>query len=109
MTAVVTGAAGHLGNNLVRALLAQGWPVRALMHRDRRALEGLDVEIIQGDVRDLASLRTAFNGAEVVYHTAAYISLSMREWSRLEAINVHGAAQCGRRLFRSAGAPSDPL
>jgi dihydroflavonol-4-reductase len=90
MTVVVTGAAGHAGNNLVRALLAQGRRVRALVHRDRRALEGLDVEIIEGDVRDFASLRRAFDSADVVYHTAAYISLSTREWLRLEAINAYG-------------------
>jgi dihydroflavonol-4-reductase len=90
MTVVVTGAAGHVGNNLVRALLAQGRRVRALVHRDRRALEGLDVMMAEGDVRDPDSLRRAFDGAEAVYHTAAYISLSMHEWPLLEAINVHG-------------------
>jgi uncharacterized protein YbjT (DUF2867 family) len=41
---VVTGASGHVGGNLVRTLLAQGRSVRALVHRDRRALDGLDVE-----------------------------------------------------------------
>jgi len=90
MTVVVTGAAGHAGNNLVRALLAQGRRVRALVHRDRRALEGLDVEIVEVDIRDLASLRRALGGVKVVYHTAAYISLSTREWPLLEAINVFG-------------------
>jgi dihydroflavonol-4-reductase len=90
MTVVVTGAAGHAGNNLVRALLADGKDVRALVHRDRRALDGLDVEIVEGDVRDFTSLRRAFDGAKVVYHTAAYISLSTHEWPRLEATNVHG-------------------
>jgi dihydroflavonol-4-reductase len=91
VTVVVTGAAGHAGNNLVRALLARERRVRAVVHHDRRALEGLkDVEIVEGDVRDLASLRRAFDGAEVVYHTAACISLSTRDWPRLEAINVLG-------------------
>jgi len=37
---VVTGASGLVGGNLVRALLAQGRSVRALVHHDRRALEG---------------------------------------------------------------------
>jgi dihydroflavonol-4-reductase len=90
MTVVVTGAAGHAGNNLVRGLLERGRTVRALVHRDRRALEGLAVETVEGDVCDVTSLRCAFDGAEVVYHTAAYISLSMREWPTLEAINVTG-------------------
>jgi len=86
----VTGATGHVGANLVRALLAQGRPVRALVHRDRRALEGLDVEIVQGDVRDPASLRRAFVDVEVVYHLAARISLLMTDWPLLEAVNVVG-------------------
>ncbi|MBN1976070.1 MAG: NAD-dependent epimerase/dehydratase family protein [Anaerolineae bacterium] len=90
MLVAVTGAAGHAGNNLVRALLAQGRRVRALVHRDRRALEGLDVEIVEGDIRDLDSLRRALGGVKVVYHTAAYISLSTDEWPLLEAINVFG-------------------
>ena len=41
MTVVVTGASGHVGGDLVRALLAQGRRVRTLIHRDRRALEDL--------------------------------------------------------------------
>jgi dihydroflavonol-4-reductase len=90
VTVVVTGAAGHIGGTLVRALLAQGRPTRALVHHDRRALEELDVETTQGDVRDPASLRRAFAGAEVVYHAAAHISLRMDEWPLLEAINVTG-------------------
>lgn len=90
MTVVVTGASGHVGGNLLRALLASGRPVRALVHRDRRAVEGLDLEVVQGDVRDLESLRRAFAGAEVVYHTAAYISILGDEWPLLEQVNVLG-------------------
>ncbi len=105
-TTVVTGATGHIGANLVRTLLAQGRPVRALLHVNRRAIEGLDVEIASGDVCDLESLCRAFDGAEVVYHLAARISLSLNEWLLLEAVNVMGTRnvveaclQCGvRRL-----------
>ena len=87
---VVTGASGHVGANLVRALLHRGEKVRALVHRDRRALEGLNVEIAEGDILDPESLRRAFKNADVVYHAAAYISILMTEWPRLEKINVIG-------------------
>jgi dihydroflavonol-4-reductase len=87
---VVTGAAGHAGANLVRALAAQGRPVRALVHLDRKALEGLDVEVVKGDICDLDSLLKAFEGAEVVYHLAARIAIGNEPWSLLEAVNVTG-------------------
>jgi dihydroflavonol-4-reductase len=87
---VVTGAAGHLGACLVRTLQARGQEVRALVHRDRRALDGLDVEVSPADVTDPISLRRAFTGADIVYHTAAYISISMGESQKLHEINVLG-------------------
>jgi dihydroflavonol-4-reductase len=87
---VVTGASGHVGANLVRALLAHGDAVRALVHRDRRALMGLPIEMIDGDVRSTASLERAFAGAEIVYHVAGHISIVSGEWSRLHAVNVVG-------------------
>jgi dihydroflavonol-4-reductase len=90
MTVLVTGAAGHLGGNLVQALLGQGRSVRVLIHRDRRAVQDLDVEIVQGDVRDLAGLKRAFQGCEVVYHLAAAISLGMKDWPWLDEVNVRG-------------------
>jgi dihydroflavonol-4-reductase len=98
----VTGAAGHVGANLVRALLTRGHQVRALVHRDRRALEGLDIDIATGNVRDLDSLLPAFAGADLVFHAAGYISISKGERPRLEAVNILGTRnvvdaclQCG--------------
>jgi len=90
MTTVVTGATGHVGANLIRSLLAQGRSVRALVHVDRRAVEGLNVELVEGNVCDLDSLCRAFQGAEVVYHLTARISLLMNEWPRCQQINVGG-------------------
>jgi dihydroflavonol-4-reductase len=87
---VVTGAAGHVGANLVRMLLDRGQHVRALVHRDQRALDGLDVQIVAADVQDPDSLLRAFAGAELVYHAAGYISISTDEWPRLEAVNILG-------------------
>jgi dihydroflavonol-4-reductase len=90
MTVVVTGATGHIGVNLVRALIAEGRPVRSLVHINHQAIEGLDTEIIQGDICDRESLCRAFNGADVVYHLAGNISLSTSTWLLLESVNVMG-------------------
>jgi dihydroflavonol-4-reductase len=90
MIVAVTGANGHIGANLVRALLKGDRKVRALVHNHHKALDGLDVEIVQGDVSDPYSLVKAFTGAEIVYHLAAIISLSMNHWKEIEATNVTG-------------------
>jgi dihydroflavonol-4-reductase len=92
MTVVVTGATGHVGANLVRALIERGRRPRCLVHVNMGPLEGLDVEIIRGDIRDRDSMCRAFSGADVVYHLAASISLSMKDWNSLEAINVTGTS-----------------
>jgi dihydroflavonol-4-reductase len=99
MTVIVTGASGHLGANLVRALLAQGRTVRALIHHERRGIGGLDVEVVQGDVRDLDSLRRAFAGVEVVYHAAARIAVSADPL--VEAINVGGTRNVVEACLRA--------
>ncbi|MBM3183094.1 MAG: NAD-dependent epimerase/dehydratase family protein, partial [Chloroflexi bacterium] len=104
-TTVVTGASGHIGANLVRALLAEGRPVRVLLHVDRRAIDGLEVEVAEGDVCDLKSLCAAFAGADVVYHLAARISLSMGEWPLLESINVVGTRNIVEACLRSGVRP----
>jgi dihydroflavonol-4-reductase len=90
MTVVVTGAAGHAGANLVRALITQHRPTRALVHVHQQAIEGLEVEVAEGDVCDLESLVEAFNGADVVYHLAARISITMDDWPHLEMVNIIG-------------------
>lgn len=74
-TVLVTGGAGHVGLNLVKALLNEGRKVRVLVNRNRSGLEKLDVEIVQGNVLDRESLDKALDGIEVVYHCAAKISI----------------------------------
>ncbi|MEM6991939.1 MAG: NAD-dependent epimerase/dehydratase family protein [Myxococcota bacterium] len=91
MTVVVTGATGHVGGSLVRALLDQGKSVRALVHRSRDALRGLDVEVFAGGVNDADAVRAAFEGADVVYHLAAMISISGDPDGRVFRTNVEGA------------------
>jgi dihydroflavonol-4-reductase len=100
--ALVTGASGHLGANLVRALLDEGYAVRALVHRDRRALAGLSIETAEGDVTDLASVVAAADGCDLVFHCAARIQLHDRDLDALQAINVGGTANI-IRACREAG------
>ena len=87
---VVTGASGHIGANLARELLARGYRVTALVRQSTLGLEGLDVERVNGNVLDPASLRKAFHGADTVYHLAGYISIRPGERERLLEVNVEG-------------------
>ena len=90
MTVVVTGASGHIGINLVRALVAEKRAVRAMVHINHQNMEDLGAEIVQGNVSDAESLTRAFEGAEVVYHLAGMISIVNNEWPMVEKINVQG-------------------
>src|SRR5450432_3014152 len=86
----VTGAAGHLGGAVVRALLAAGADVRVLVHEDRRALDGLSIEIFDGDINDAAVVSRLVADRDVVLHLAAVISLEARDEPLMRSINVDG-------------------
>ena len=88
----VTGATGHIGNVLVRKLLARSETVRAVVppFEDILPLEGLNVEIVEGDVRNTGSLIKAFRGAAVVYHLAGIITISSENDDLLYQVNVEG-------------------
>lgn len=76
MKTLVTGANGHLGSNIVRQLLAEGREVKAFVrpNSDLRSLEGLDVEIVKGDVLKGDTLFAAMEGCDILYHTATVYS-----------------------------------
>ena len=95
---LVTGGAGFIGSHLVRALVAQGRPVRVLDNLStgrRENLNGLDVEFIEGDLRDDDALAVALRGVEAVSHHAAMISVprSVDDPLGSHAINVEGAVR----------------
>lgn len=76
MKLLVTGASGHLGANLTRRLLEEGFAVRCLVMpgEPTLALDGLAVERVTGDLRDRATLAPAVRGIDRVFHCAAKIS-----------------------------------
>ena len=90
MKVVVTGGSGHIGGNLVRALLAEGHEVRALYTHDTRPLDGLALEARRADVLDPATLDAAFEGREVVFHLAGKITVNGDPDGMVKRINVEG-------------------
>jgi len=95
---LVTGAAGHVGSALVRELLAEGEKVRALVLPDEElsGLEGLDVEIVFGNVLDRDALRSAMRGIDVVYHLAGIVSILPGRNDLMRTVNVVGTAAVAR-------------
>lgn len=86
----VTGATGHLGSCLIRELLKDGWTVKVIIRSHTRAIEGLNLEVVRGDVTDEESLMKAFEDIDCVFHLAGEISLLRKKESSLFRINVEG-------------------
>lgn len=97
---LITGATGFIGRHLTRQLTAQGTPVRVLVRQPEkaRALFGLDVEICEGDVRDVGSLARACAGIRTIYHIAGIYRFGLRHSEELWDTNVVGT----ENLLRSA-------
>ena len=101
MDVLVTGATGFIGANIARELVAAGATVRALARPrgDRRALEGVRAEIIEGDLLDPASIRRAVAGVQAVYHVAADYRLWTPDPAALYRTNIEGT----RTVLEAAG------
>jgi UDP-glucose 4-epimerase len=92
---LVTGGAGFIGSNLVRALVQRGDEVRVLDNYstgNRTNLAGLDVEIVEGELRSYERVHNAIRGVEVVFHQGALPSVprSVQDPLTTSAVNVEG-------------------
>lgn len=97
----VTGGSGFLGSVLVRRLLADGHRVRCLVRQNTAALDGLDVELVRGDVLEPDSLAPLMQGAERCYHLAAFISIDGDHGGQVTRINVDGARNVARAALEA--------
>ena len=98
-TAFVTGSTGLLGNNLVRLLAGREVRVKVLARSREKAAKqfaGVRVEIVEGDMLDVARFAPALAGCDALFHTAAHFRDSYKggkHWDRLYAINVEGTGR----------------
>jgi len=92
LKAFVTGATGFVGSHVARLLAGQGADLRLLVRAASRQenLEGLNAELITGDLSDPASLRKGMEGCEAVFHLAADYRLWVRDPQPMYAANVDG-------------------
>jgi dihydroflavonol-4-reductase len=92
MRALVTGASGFVGSAVARALLREGWQVRALVRKDsdRRNLQLPALQIVTGELADSGSLERALAQCEALFHVAADYRLATLEPAQLYRTNVEG-------------------
>ncbi len=103
MKVLVTGATGFIGGNLVRALKARGYDVRALV-RDQSStltLENTGVEVVPGDVRDRESVARALEGCQAVFHCAALYTFWSLEPQEVYQVNVKGTKTVFEEALKS--------
>jgi len=87
---LVTGGGGFLGQYIVERLVARGDEVRSLSRMRYQALDRLGVKHVQGDIRDADAVRSACEGMNIVFHTAAIAGI-WGPWEKYHSINTYGS------------------
>ncbi|NIA69841.1 NAD-dependent epimerase/dehydratase family protein [Pelagibius litoralis] len=102
MTTLVTGGTGFVGSAVVRALIARGERPRCLVRRsgDRRNLDGLAVDLVEGDLTDADSLEAALRNCSTLFHVAADYRIWVRDPAAMNRANVEGTKQLMQAALR---------
>jgi dihydroflavonol-4-reductase len=100
MKVFLTGSTGFVGSHVARAYAAQNAELRLLTRKTSNlsAIEGLQAEIVLGDLRLPESMRSAIRGCDALVHVAADYRLWVRDPKEMYAANVEGT----RELLRIA-------
>lgn len=100
---LITGASGFVGSAVARTLTLAGLPVRALVRSGSRRfhLDGLDLDFVEGDIRDADSLRRVMHGVRYVFHVAADYRLWARDPREIFATNVEGTRNVMQAALRA--------
>lgn len=93
MTILITGGAGFIGSHIAKKLIALGH--RVIVFDDfstgkKENLKGLKIKLIEGDIRDLNTLKKAMHGVDFVCHHAAQISVPKSISNPQETIEING-------------------
>ena len=113
-TILITGGAGFVGSHLADALIAQGHRVRIYDNLSEQVHRSGypdyltdDAEFMQGDVRDLAGLKVAVRGAEVIFHLAAAVGVgqSMYQIADYTGTNSLGTANLLQAILDTRATP----
>jgi dihydroflavonol-4-reductase len=91
-TTFLTGATGFVGASVARLLLAKGHSLRVLSrpHNDRRNLQGLNVEIVEGDLTRPETYRDALKGCRNLFHVAADYRIWVPDVAAMNRVNIEG-------------------
>ena len=100
----MTGASGFVGSAVARALRQRGMQVSCLVRASspRANFAGLDVQLVEGDMRDAASMAAAMAGQRHLFHVAADYRLWARDPEEIVRNNLTGV-RAVMQAARSAG------
>ena len=90
MRIAITGASGHIGNNLSRALVKEGHQLRLMVNRRTNGLEQLDAELFRCNLQHVDQVKAFVAGMDIVIHTAAKISIGNYDEQSVWDTNVLG-------------------